>query len=820
MESGRQPLQESAADTELQAAQKGASTKQTAVWVVLLFDLILLPFLAFAPFRFKGDDFFSDQVSRWSLETSVFDWLLLCFLRDMSIGALILMAQRPAANGKALSLLSWGRRLACIVLLLGLWRLVELDRSQSHLAGVSGDAVVLPTIIGTTLTTIVLALAAHFLLKARESLDKAVEERARLSNSDAEAPADQDSEQYKSKLSYWQTLKVMKPYFWPTTGERMEVLLNRTRAISTWVFVIGSKVASLMAPLYLQKATNGVSDSLRSGALTMSQAVIMNLVIYAFLTFIGKALKEAQALVYIKVQQAAYIEISDQTFVHLHNLSLDWHLRKKMGNVVRSMDRGIQAAQQTMQYVFLYLLPTIGEGIAVVVVFVMHFNNLRLAAFAFLNLYAYAYVTVKITIWRKQFRTATTKHDNELHDRLTDSLVNFETIKYFTAEDYEARQYREAVSSFQKYSMATQASLSFLNVVQQFIINFALAGGMLIATIDVLAEHKDVGYFVAVNAYILNMFQPLSFLGTIYNMVINALVDMHNFGQLLAETSDVQDEPGAPELDLQPKAGTPILAFENVSFSYSSQPGARSIRGVSFRTERGGTTALVGSTGAGKTTITRLLFRFYDPVSGRVCLNGQDARRVTQKSLRGAIGMVPQDVVLFNSSIAHNIRYGRIYSATQQEVEVAAESAQLKEFIDQQVKGYETIVGERGLKLSGGEKQRLAIARCLVKNPPIVVLDEATSALDSQTEQLVQKALDRLGEARSVLAIAHRLSTIKRFDEILVLELGEIVERGTHAKLLEQPESRYAKMWKQQATGVEVKAEASEASTTIVAEID
>jgi len=775
--------------------------------IFLLLDLIALPLLALLPFSFKVADFLDDQLAKWSLETSILDWLLICLLRDIAIGVLMCLAERKESVVAPVEYLGWARRLACIVLLLGLWRLVELDFSEPHPSGVKGTAISLPTIIVTTLTTISLAVFAHFSLKARQGVDKAIEERARLNNDGEEAPEDPDNAQYKSSLTYMQTLKVMKPYFWPTTGTSMEVFMNRARAISTWAFVIVSKATNIIAPVYLQRATNGVASALADGVLVISKDVAINLLAYAFLRFVSQACKEAQALVYIKVQQAAYVEISDTTFAHLHNLSLDWHLRKKMGNVVRSMDRGIQAAQSTMQYVFLYLFPTVGEGAAVIFVFLAHFGNARLATFAFLNLYAYAYVTIKITLYRKKFRTATTKHDNELHDRLTDSLVNFETIKYFTAEDYERREYRAAVASFQKYSMATQATLSFLNVAQQFIINFALAGGMLIATVNLLQEKHDLGEFVAVNAYILNMFQPLSFLGTIYNMVINSLVDMHNFGQLLAETADVQDEAGAQPLDLTPKPGVPILEYQNVCFSYSTQPGARSIRGVSFKTERGGTTALVGSTGAGKTTITRLLFRFYDPVSGRVCMNGQDIRRVTQRSVRGAIGMVPQDVVLFNSTIAHNIRYGRIESATQQEIEEAAASAQLSQFIEQQGKGYDTIVGERGLKLSGGEKQRLAIARCLVKNPPIVVLDEATSALDSQTEQLVQKALDRLGESRSVLAIAHRLSTIKRFDEILVLEFGEIVERGNHNDLVAETGSRYAKMWEQQASGIEAAGE-------------
>ncbi|CAJ1411230.1 unnamed protein product [Effrenium voratum] len=516
---------------------------------------------------------------------------------------------------------------------------------------------------------------------------------------------------------------------------------------------------------------------------------------------------EAQSLVYIKVQQAAYIEIADNTFAHLHSLSLDWHLRKKMGNVIRSMDRGIQAAQQTMQYVFLYLIPTLVEAFAVTLIFIFHFNNMQLAVFVFLNLFLYIYSTVQVTLWRKQFRTATTKHDNDLHDCLTDSLVNYETVKYFTAEHYERSVYRSLVEKFQQTSMTTQASLSLLNILQQLIVNFTLCGGMILATMRVLQANGSLGEFVAVNAYIINVFTPLNFLGTIYNMVVNAVVDMRSFGQLLAETSEVQDAAGAPDLDLRPRNAA-MVVFEKVCFHYSKQPLGRSIKDVDFQIPRGGSLALVGTTGAGKTTVTRLLFRFYDTVSGRVLVNGQDVKTITQRSLRAAIGMVPQDVVLFNSTIAHNLRYGNVDQATQADIEKAAQSAQLDAFIAAQALGYETIVGERGLKLSGGEKQRLAIARCLVKDPPIVVLDEATSALDSETEQKIQQALNVLSASRTVIAIAHRLSTIKAYDEICVLQSGEIVERGSHEQLSGSA-GHYSAMWKRQAAGIMDDAEES-----------
>jgi len=771
-----------------------ASRQQISLWVSVLLDLLLAPVFLLSPFAFSLSAWGHSQVAAWSFPSSVADWSLAVLVRDVLMVALLVHGRRrhqeeAAARGV--------RRIAVATLLVGLSRMSLLDWQTPRAA-----AIFLPTVVFAAIVTLFQSVLAHMLLSSSRKIQKL---RATM-NSVEDGAGDTDDasqSQYSSSLSYFQTLCVLKPYFWPSTGERTEVLLNRFCALLTWVCVAGSKASNLVAPICLAGAINGVTAALGRGpgSQPMTAKVVINLVMYAFLSFLSKGLKELQSLVYIRVQQAAYIEIADQTFVHLHCLSLDWHLRKKMGNVIRSTDRGIAAAQQTMQYVCLYLLPTLAEAVVVNLIFVFHFKNTRLAIFVFLNLYFYVYLTVKITLWRKSFRTATTKHDNELHDRLTDSLVNFETIKYFTAEDYERREYRTVVQKFQKYSMATQASLSVLNVLQQVVINFALAGGMIIATAQVLQEHGALGDVVAVSQYIMNVFAPLSFLGTIYNMVVNALVDMHSFTQLLAETSEVQDQPGASDIDLTVKPGVPMVEFQKVSFRYAKQPVGRSIQDISFSTNRGATLALVGSTGAGKTTVTRLLFRFYDPTAGQVLMNGQDVREVTQRSLRTAIGMVPQDVVMFNASIAHNIRYGRIDSATQADIENAAKMAQLDKFIHEQPGGYETVVGERGLKLSGGEKQRLAIARCLVKDPPIVVLDEATSALDSQTEERVQQALEVLGKSRTVIAIAHRLSTIRHFDEILVLENGQVVERGKHDELLAGSTSRYAKMWHHQAAG-------------------
>eukprot|EP00435_Cladocopium_sp_Y103_P042440 s69_g11.t1 len=687
----------------------------------------------------------------------------------------------------------WCRRVVVVTFLLGLFRTSLLNWDVTD-----AGKIFIPTISWGALISLVMLLVSQLYVRAY-ALKAAATEAA---NAPEEAEAEQsEHSQYSSALTFLQTVRVLRPYFWPTSGRPSEVLMNRIRALTTWLCVVLSKVSNIISPIFLARATNALASALQRRSLEITPEIWWPLVEYAALVFLSKSLKEAQSLVYIKVQQAASIEIADNTFAHLHSLSLDWHLRKKMGQTVRSMDRGIQAAQQTMQYVVLYLIPTLVEALAVALIFVFHFKNLQLAVFVLLNLIAYMYATIKVTLWRKKFRTATTKHDNDLHDRLTDSLVNYETVKYFTAEDYERREYRSLVESYQKTSMATQASLSFLNILQQLIVNFTLCGGMILATLRVLQTNGNLGDFVAVNTYIINVFTPLNFLGTIYNMVVNAIVDMKNFGQLLAERSEVQDAPNAPALNLQMSPDVPMVAFEQVCFHYSKQPLGRAIKDVNFRIPPGNSLALVGTTGAGKTTITRLLFRFYDVVSGCVRVNGQDVRKVSQKSLRAAIGMVPQDVVLFNSTIAHNLRYGNVDKASEKDIQKAAVDAQLDSFIDQQAKGYETMVGERGLKLSGGEKQRLAIARCLVKDPPIVVLDEATSALDSETEQKIQEALKVLSASRTVIAIAHRLSTIRAYDEICVLQNGEIVERGNHEALLSAGQS-YSTMWKRQAAGI------------------
>jgi len=565
--------------------------------------------------------------------------------------------------------------------------------------------------------------------------------------------------------------------------------LNRLRSTLTWVFVGLSKAASVISPIYLARATNQLGRH-------QYQECIVNVCVYALFVFASKVLKELQGLIYLKVKQAAYIEIAERTFTHLHSLSLQWHLQKKMGNVIRSMDRGTEAANTLVTYLFLYLVPSLAECFAVCVVFALTFKVWKISILAFLSVIIYGIVTVVITQWRTKFRTKTNKHDNDFHDKATDSIINYETVKYFTNEPFEIKRFGDSVRKYQYYSINVQASLSLLNISQQLIVQATVLGGLALSALSVKSGDIDVGAFVAVNSYMVNLFTPLNFLGTVYNAIITALVDIRNLSELLAESPDIVDKPGAPPLQGPSTRGGMSVEYRNIYFRYPEQPEGRGLQNLSFLVPAGTTTAIVGQTGAGKTTIARLLFRFYDPLSGQIILNGQDIKQVQQRSVRAAIGVVPQDTVMFNESILHNVKYGKM-SASMPEVEQACEAAQILEFILSLPEKWSTMVGERGLKLSGGEKQRVAIARCLLKDPPIVLLDEATSALDTRTEVSVQQALNGLKANRTTLVIAHRLSTIRNADQIIVLRKGQVVEQGSHKELLAR-EGEYTSMWRMQ----------------------
>jgi len=449
-----------------------------------------------------------------------------------------------------------------------------------------------------------------------------------------------------------------------------------------------------------------------------------------------------------------------------------------------------------MNYLILFLGPSLIECLVTFVLFFTRFRSPQLSALAFLSFTLYVIATVQITQWRKKFRAGQNKQDNKYHDIATDSLVNFETVKYFANEDLEIRQFKTAVKRFQSYNVGVQASLSLLNTSQQLDIQLTTLISLCLAATTILHHsrpgHVEIGDFVSVNAYVLQLFTPLSFLGTIYSAVIQAFIDMNNLSELLLISPDVKDAPHAPPLKLHDARNGATVELRSVNFSYPTQQ-SRGLREVSFLTPPGTTTAIVGPTGAGKSTISRLLFRFYDVSGGAVLIDGQNVSQVSQRSLRHAVGVVPQDTVLFNNTIESNIRYGKP-GADFSEVQNAASGAQILALVEGLELGWQTVVGERGLRLSGGEKQRVAIARCLLKDPPIVLLDEATSALDSATEVAVQGALERLGSGRTQLVVAHRLSTISGSPQILVLESGRLVERGTHAQLLSKA-GLYHSLW-------------------------
>lgn len=683
------------------------------------------------------------------------------------------------------------------------------------------------------------------------------EMRATINTMEATSKDDSKDKLMTKSMSFWELMYVLRPFFWPNAGSD-GVLMNRIRSVSTWVSVGCGRSSAVVSPLYLAIATNKLIEGDYDTAVT-------NIVIYCMLKLASSFFKELQGALYVRVKQQASIELQENTFTHLHNLSLGWHLTKKTGTVMKSMDRGIEATGQLVTYMFLFLVPAILECAAVILLFFFKYQEWSIALVIAGGVISYFIVTIAITIWRKKFRDKTNKHDNAFHDKAQDSIVNFETVKYFTAEAYEIQRYKDSVVKYKQYEGVTLTSMQLLNFVQQMILNTTLMGAMIISAKKVSDGRMTIGAWVALQAWIIQMFLPLNFLGSIYGMVVNALIDVRNLSELLNEEPDLVDSPDAKDIPfftaLQKKReteskeilvrrsnsrdskderseksnGIPTTAvevemmetgallsasdkeralidadalafnpedgvdvqFKDVHFHYPTQPADKGLQGVSFHMPRGTTTAIVGSTGAGKTTISRLLFRFYDVLKGSVQVGGHDISKATQRSVRGMIGIVPQDTVLFNESIKYNILYGRM-DATEEEVELAAESAQIKKFIEGLPEKWETVVGERGLKLSGGEKQRVAIARCLLKNPPIVVLDEATSALDTVTENSVQEALDALGTNRTVLIIAHRLSTIRHADQIIVMDKGVIKERGSHEDLLEIPDGIYSNLWNMQ----------------------
>ena len=580
------------------------------------------------------------------------------------------------------------------------------------------------------------------------------------------------------KRSDWATLSRLLPYLWQ----------YKWRVVLAIVFMVGAKVANVGVPVLLKNLVDAMT--IKPGDPVAVLVVPAGLLLaYGLLRLSTSLFTELRELVFSKATQGAARSIALQTFEHLHALSLRFHLERQTGGMTRDIERGVRGIESLVSFTLFNIAATLIEVILVLTVlgvaFDAWFAGITLAALA-----CYITYTVKITEWRTQFRRQANEFDSAAHTKAIDSLLNYETVKYFNNEAFEAQRYDESLERLRVAKLKAQTTLSLLNAGQQLIIAVGLVAMLWRATQGVVDGRMTLGDLVMVNAFMIQLYIPLNFLGVIYREVKQSLTDLDKMFTLMDKEREVADAPGA-----QPLAGLdqPTVRFEDVVFAYDAKGGRTILQGISFEIPAGKTVAVVGPSGSGKSTLARLLFRFYDIQQGRITIAGQEIRGVTQASVRQAIGIVPQDTVLFNDTVANNIAYGRP-GATQEEIEAAARAARIHDFIASTPKGYATMVGERGLKLSGGEKQRVAIARTLLKNPPILIFDEATSALDSANERAIQAELQSAAQNKTTLLIAHRLSTVVDAHEILVMDAGRIIERGTHAQLLAQG-GRYASMW-------------------------
>jgi ATP-binding cassette subfamily B protein len=586
------------------------------------------------------------------------------------------------------------------------------------------------------------------------------------------------------------TLVSLWPYIWPS--DRRDLKL---RVLGAMLLLLLAKLATIAVPFTFKWATDalaghGTAPVVASEWLLWAvSAPVAMTIAYGGMRILMAALTQFRDGIFAKVAMNAVRRLATRTFIHMHELSLRFHLERKTGGLTRVLERGRNGIETIVRMVILQLAPTIIELALIVSVLMWHFD-LRYVIAILITVAVYMTYTYYATEWRIGIRRKMNDSDTDANVKAIDSLLNYETVKYFGAEERESQRYDKSMARYEDASIKAYTSLAVLNAGQALIFTLGLAAVMVLCAYEIAAGTKTVGDFVLINAMMIQLYQPLNFMGMVYREIKQALIDIETMFSILAREPEIKDAPGAQSL----KVANGDIRFENVSFAY--EPTRRILKGISFEVPPGKTVAVVGPSGAGKSTISRLLYRFYDLSGGRITIDGQDIAEVTQKSLRAAIGMVPQDTVLFNDTIRYNIRYGR-WAASDAEVEEAARLAQIDGFIRLSPKGYETEVGERGLKLSGGEKQRVAIARTILKAPPILLLDEATSALDSHTEKEIQDALERVSTGRTTLVIAHRLSTIVSADEIIVLDQGEIVERGAHYELLAQ-NGLYASMWNRQ----------------------
>ena len=600
------------------------------------------------------------------------------------------------------------------------------------------------------------------------------------------------AEDERKEVDGWAVLRRFLPYLWP--NDRPQLKLRITIAFA---LVLAAKAITLALPFAYKYAVDAMATPTNGAAMAALALVLA----YAAGRFAGVAFDNLRNIAFERVGQTATMMLAQDVFRRLHRLSLRFHLSRSTGEVTKVIERGTKSIDVMLYFMLFNVAPTVIELLAVGVIFYLNFGWELVAATA-IAVVAYVTATRQITEWRTKLRREMNELDGKALHRAVDSLLNYETVKYFGAEDREEARYAQTARAYAEAAVRSENSLGALNIAQSLITNLLMAGAMGFTVWGWSQGRLTVGDLVFVNTYLMQLFRPLDMLGMVYRTIRQGLVDMGEMFRLMDSPVEVTDKPGAPALAVKRAS----IAFEDVVFGY--EPGRTILNGLSFEVPAGSHVAIVGPSGAGKSTIARLLFRFYDPQSGRILIDGQDISQVTQQSLRAAIGIVPQDSVLFNDTIGYNIAYGSA-DASETQVREAARGAAIAPLIEKLPQGFDTEVGERGLKLSGGEKQRVAIARTLVKNPPVLLLDEATSALDSRTEQDILATLHRVSERRTTIAIAHRLSTIADADKIIVLDHGRMAEQGTHAELLAKG-GLYAEMWARQATEREEERDAAE----------
>jgi len=603
-------------------------------------------------------------------------------------------------------------------------------------------------------------------------------------------PSDGDD----THASGWTTIRRVAPYLWPEGESGM-----KTRVVLSMLALLLSKLISVGTPMLYKAAVDALAPSQLDAGWLVGIGAVGLTIAYGVARLMTNGFQQLRDAIFAAVGQRALRRLALETFTHIHRLSLRYHLTRKTGGLSRIIERGVKGVDFLLRFLLFSIGPLVLELVLIGIVMMVLFDVWYLAVIV-VTIGLYVAFTFKVTEWRVKIRREMNQQDTDANQKAIDSLLNFETVKYFNAEEREARRYDQSMARYEAAALRTQYSLAFLNFGQSALITAGLVIVMVMAAVGVQNNLLTVGDFVMVNAYMIQITMPLNFLGTVYREIRQALVDMGEMFGLLGQPPDVVEKPGAQPLRLSGGA----VRLQDLQFAYD--PARPILKGITLDVPAGHKVALVGHSGSGKSTIGRLLFRFYDVTGGALTIDGQDVRDVTLTSLHAAIGVVPQDTVLFNDTVYYNIAYGKD-DATRAEVEAAAKAARIHDFITSLPEGYDTQVGERGLKLSGGEKQRVGIARTLLKDPAILLLDEATSALDTQTERDIQESLRAMGRGRTVIAIAHRLSTVVDSDRIVVLESGAVVEEGTHEALLAKG-GRYAQMWARQAA--EDRAEAAE----------